>query len=405
MYTVWPFKNAAPLSNSLVAYIPLFAPANNPSTLSESGRQIYVPVAMTLSAMYLDCVTAPGAGKSYTYTIRKNGVDTTLTATVSDTNTTASVTGQAVVFAAGDLISLSSTPSGTPTSPGIVYGQVLVNSASQPIAGYWYGSSVFSNNSTRYLAPSGGFSNTWSSSSTESDISTAVPIAGTIKNLYVNRYSSAPSSGQSCSYTLMVNGVASALTLTISDTATTGSDTTHSVSVNAGDLISIRCAGSASAGVAGSGSISMAFTPSDGASSIYMTGNHGNSDTSNIPSQTVTGYRLPFGGAGLSNQSTDTAGAIGSIRINRMYITMTTAPGSGKSWSFTLRENSVDTALTATVSNTGTTVTSTSGTVVTQPFGRYSVSLVPVSTPASPGNVRISVSGSFVPPSNFFIMM
>lgn len=66
------------------------------------------------------------------------------------------------------------------------------------------------------------------------------PYKGTIKNLYVE-LNVAPGLGQTVVCTLMLNGVAQTLTCTITGAATlTGSDITHSVTIAAGDTISLR---------------------------------------------------------------------------------------------------------------------------------------------------------------------
>src|SRR3990167_415979 len=77
------------------------------------------------------------------------------------------------------------------------------------------------------------------SGATEANFQQVIAIPGTIKNLYVELTSS-PGSGKSYTSALMVNGVATALSVAIADSATTGNDTADSIAVNAGDLISLR---------------------------------------------------------------------------------------------------------------------------------------------------------------------
>lgn len=82
---------------------------------TEAEKQIPIPFACTLSNMHVTLSGTPGSGKSYALTVRKNAADTALTCTVADTATTASDTTHSVAFAAGDLITISANPSGTPT--------------------------------------------------------------------------------------------------------------------------------------------------------------------------------------------------------------------------------------------------------------------------------------------------
>jgi len=65
-----------------------------------------------------------------------------------------------------------------------------------------------------------------------------IPVSGTFKNLYVN-LAVAPGAGKTRTLTLRVGGADQALTVTISNTDTTGNDVTHTVAVSAGDLICI----------------------------------------------------------------------------------------------------------------------------------------------------------------------
>ncbi len=72
---------------------------------SATQIQWAVPRACQMRNMRLRCVAGIGAATN-TYRIRKNGVDTALTCTISNTATTATDTASLVVFAKGDLVSL-----------------------------------------------------------------------------------------------------------------------------------------------------------------------------------------------------------------------------------------------------------------------------------------------------------
>ena len=56
---------------------------------------------------------AGGAGSSYAFTVRKNGVDTSVTCTIAVAATSCSDTTNSVSFSAGDLISVLADPSAT----------------------------------------------------------------------------------------------------------------------------------------------------------------------------------------------------------------------------------------------------------------------------------------------------
>lgn len=92
---------------------------------TEGDAEAIVPRAMTLTAIYGRNTGAVGAGGAITITVRKNGVDTTLTlswAAGTVTGTAKSLTGQAVVFAAGDRISVKVVCANTTMPTGLGWG-------------------------------------------------------------------------------------------------------------------------------------------------------------------------------------------------------------------------------------------------------------------------------------------
>src|SRR5574341_1082320 len=73
---------------------------------SEPNVSIPAPYAMTFKNMRAFTGGSPGAGQSYTITLRKNGADTALAVTISDGGTSGSDLADTVAFAAGDTISV-----------------------------------------------------------------------------------------------------------------------------------------------------------------------------------------------------------------------------------------------------------------------------------------------------------
>lgn len=95
---------------------------------SRSLGQVGDASTMTLKNLYVNGATAPGAGKSYAYTIYKNGSSTALTCTIADTATTCNVTAD-VSIANDDSFSFQAVPTGTPTVPGTIrWGSVVLSS-------------------------------------------------------------------------------------------------------------------------------------------------------------------------------------------------------------------------------------------------------------------------------------
>jgi hypothetical protein len=79
---------------------------------TESKVQSIIPAAGTVKNFYVLAQQGPGTGNSWTMTVRKNSTDTSVTCTISGTNTTCSDKSHTAVFAAGDLISVGVTGDG-----------------------------------------------------------------------------------------------------------------------------------------------------------------------------------------------------------------------------------------------------------------------------------------------------
>lgn len=75
---------------------------------SDEGKVLnYNITAGTIKNLYVHASTAPGASESYTITLRKNQSDTSLVATISNTDTTANDTSNTVTVTAGDKLTFS----------------------------------------------------------------------------------------------------------------------------------------------------------------------------------------------------------------------------------------------------------------------------------------------------------
>ena len=77
-----------------------------------------------------------------------------------------------------------------------------------------------------------------SASGTEIDISFITPLGGTLKSLYIKGDTS--NTNGNIVFSIMKNGVITAVTATLGATVTSGNDTTHSASVSAGDTLSVK---------------------------------------------------------------------------------------------------------------------------------------------------------------------
>ena len=101
---------------------------------------------------------------------------------------------------------------------------------------------VLSANATYYLGTS-------TVAATENVVATPISAPGIIKNMYVST-NTGPGGATTYAATLRKNGVDTGLTCSMTSTATTANDTTHTVTVVAGDLLSVKLVTSAGAATA-----------------------------------------------------------------------------------------------------------------------------------------------------------
>jgi len=90
-------------------------PWSDSSSATEANADIPLPSG-TASKLVVSRVVAPGAGHMVTITIRKNGVNTGLTCTISGTATTCTDTANSVTFSDGDFLSILHTETGAASS-------------------------------------------------------------------------------------------------------------------------------------------------------------------------------------------------------------------------------------------------------------------------------------------------
>lgn len=196
---------------------------------AEATVQAIAPCAGTFTALYARRNTSPG-GHTVTYTLRINGADTALAAAVTSTTTVSDT--DSIAVAAGDLISIGVVATGgAPASSAGGVGLLFVPTVSGEAMVFALATSGFSNSASRYLAPSQAIAQ-----ATEADAQGVAPVAFMMKKLRV-RVNTAPGSGKSWAFTGRKAGASQALTCSIADSATTGSDASNSFSVAAGDVL------------------------------------------------------------------------------------------------------------------------------------------------------------------------
>jgi hypothetical protein len=91
-------------------------PGNGCNTTGTVGLNIAVPVpAGTVRNLRANVNPAPGVGQSLTFTVEKNGPDTSVSCVISGAATTCSDTTNSATFVDGDLLSVSVQPSSSST--------------------------------------------------------------------------------------------------------------------------------------------------------------------------------------------------------------------------------------------------------------------------------------------------
>jgi hypothetical protein len=214
----------------------MFANGRNPDSTTGLPPQQPIPIAGTFQNLYVRLSAAPGGSATRNMALYANGSPQALAVAFGSADTQQIDNADSFHAAAGDNGAWHWTEANTPAAAGPVQiGCVFLSDAANESV-IWGSGSTEVSGGTWYMPFGGSQLDT-----TEAGVSVLMPTSGTIDKLYV-RISVAPGTGNSFTYTLMKNGVATGLTCTISDANTTASDTTaaHAVTVGQADTISVR---------------------------------------------------------------------------------------------------------------------------------------------------------------------
>lgn len=230
--------------------------------------------------------------------------------------------------------------------------------------------------SATYYSPLQGVR--WDSSAYKSEQS--ISSAGTLGSLNIEL---SGDSGGVLTFRYYVNGVvqdgANDPVVVISSPDTSGSDTTHTVSVSAGDLVALQCVADGDVSSQVYTRTTMVFSSTTAKESNLMGGS-----TSGISNSTteygmlwgMTGWDSSIGVWGYTVISCDAT-------LKKLYVTLNGSPGTSKSYTFTLYVNGNPTTLTCTISDGDTTGSDVSHTVDVQPGDYVYLEAVPSGTPTS----------------------
>lgn len=236
-------------STSVESYTPFVQSVN--FNTPESIRSSIFPEGGTLQNLYTSGANAPGAGKSFTYTIRAASAASSITCAVSgatekecgDVVNTASIS-------ANDLVAIASQPSGTPTAHNPGLGIDFVPNTAGDFLFTALSSVSDSASAIRYLPIVGNNINAVEASTTV--ITQAMTV--TAMAVYVP---TAPGAAKTHTFTLRKNGAPTALTCDVTGAATNICSVSGSVSFADGDTAAIEDAPSGTPATSGGISVSL----------------------------------------------------------------------------------------------------------------------------------------------------
>lgn len=342
-------------------------------TATASAYTQPVPIACTFKNLYVALKTAPGAGLSRTFTLQKNGVDTALTVTITDPATTANDLTHQVTFNAGDTMQWHTTASGTTTSTGAIQISVDINAAANTsLVAQGSAAAGLDTAATDVMAIQGNIV----PDTVVNNVEQVMPTAGTFKNAYVMFNATVGANPKGYTFTLYVNGSPSALSFFASGTS--GNDTTHSVSVSAGDRIYWQAVPSASAPSGRVPLISMQFAPTINGESVRLYG--GNT----APSTSVADFVGSTGAGAGSTTEANRYGISQAATMQKLYVYWQTQPGGVASYQVQGSINGSTTgAPSVTVTGANNAGNDSSTTKAITAGQTFSFKITPAGTPAS----------------------
>jgi hypothetical protein len=348
---------------------------------TESVNYQVIPTGGSIDRLYIRLSANVAAGATYTFTLMKNAGTSTLTVTIAAGASTGSDLTHSVALVAGDLVSIRSTYTGSPGTPFACWStrwmSTLPNESICMANGFCdtaftYYASVQGNNSVV---------------TTETQISSPIPSNSTCSKLYVNLSIRPGAAPDDVNVTLYKNGVATTLTATITDPATTGHDTINSVSFTAGDLASWRFLPENT----------LANTPNVAVSMVWASDIVGESmicGAAPAPSAAANQYEILQGGsASLAWNSTEanTYQVIQKTILSKFYVKTFAAPDNGagvQSYQFDIRYAAGNTGISVLISEASTTGSDLVNTYTTADGGLTSIKSTPVNTPSSVNRTR-----------------
>ena len=293
---------------------------------TESQFYQVIPTGGTLSDLHIELSGTPGAGNSYVFVLYVDGAPSALTVTINDAETSDNDTSHPISVTAGQVVSLSYIGVSTPTIRFAWWGLKWTPTiADENIC-------LFKNDGSDIGTVYGGIQGRTTCDTFENRYQQPLPTAGTFKKMYVQLDVDPGAAPDAFDYHLRENGGNTALTCTIVANGTTGNDTSNTVTSVAGDFMSFGQTAVDTPTVAVRASISCVFIPDTAGESIIL---HSSGAS---PSASATSYQHLWGATDFwVTTENQTYNLITTTTLKKLYVRLRTAPGSGKSLTFTLR--------------------------------------------------------------------
>jgi len=368
------------LSGSATNYTPIGYMGSVGTT--ELHFSTYIPTDGTLTNLYCRLDASPGTGNSYALTVRKNGATpaSSLTCTISGSDTVGTDLVNSVSVSKGDYVCLMSVPSSTPTGRRLAFSCTFTSDTANEAICMAHTSDVPSSSSNEYIGFACG--DTWSTDS--SKMMNPMPSANTAKKIYAV-IDVAPDTGKSWTLSLTNYSTAKAVTCTISNLETQADDAVNTEALSAGTEYGYKSVPASTPDAYAHCWLSIVFSPDTDGESYHFYA----SDDS--PHATNTEYDCAGTGASWGTWKGGRTHCFEqTYTVKNLYVQLETAPSAGKSRVFTLEDNLVDSSIVATISDTDVSDDDTANTFESAAGELTMMQTVPSGSPSSTYGVRFS---------------
>lgn len=299
------------------------------------------PCAGKLKNLRIWLSAAPTSTNSWTFTIMRNDTARALAVTISGTDVTGYNSTDSVTVLPGQYVQIRSTYSGTPATAQARWScEFNPTNTNYTVIGMGTETNQ-ADASTQYMQAMGSHV-TWETAG--ENAYQIIPAAGTLTRMYV--LTSAAPGVNGLTLSLYRNGSAEALSVALT-TGTSGLDTTHSVSVSAGDRVCIR---SVSGTITNSRiAVSMVFTPTTQGQVACL----GGSD--DVMANTENIYPIAAGSTWSSSTNARIQLTSQAITLKNFYVNLSANPGAGSTLTLTIRDDGVATPLSVQITDAGST--------------------------------------------------